>query len=74
MNDTTTPFKEIVTERIGNNILASRIEEVTEEEIKSSKKLFETQNICAHSIVVDYRSWLYDFRSCHICGKGLGTV
>ena len=69
----TEPFVEIVTERIGNHVLASNIRDATEEDILRDKQLHE-QGKCPHNVVVDTLSWMYDFRSCYTCGKGLGTV
>ena len=66
-------FYEKVTDRIGNHILASTVTVATEEQIKEAKDLHENGN-CPHTIVEDEVGWLYDTRSCAICGKGLGTV
>ena len=74
MSDKSKPFKEIVTSRIGDQVLASRLEEATKVEIEEAQKQFKETGKCDHIFCVDTHSWLYDFRDCYICGKGLGTV
>lgn len=68
------PFREIVTQRIGEVIVASNIGQVTEAEIEAARDLFKSTGQCDHSIVWDQHNWLYDIRTCYICEKGLGTV
>ena len=63
-------FREVVTESIGNAVLASRIEEVTEEDIRNTP----TGPDCKHDIVYDERGFYHAFRVCALCGKGRGTV
>lgn len=69
----TKPFVEIVTERIGDVVLASNIREATDEDIKQSEELHK-QGKCPHNIVVDTELYMYDSRDCYTCGKGLGLV
>ena len=69
----TAPFVEIVTERIGDCVLASRIRDVTDKDIRRAERLHK-QGKCPHNVVVDEVSWMYDFRECFTCGKGLGVV
>lgn len=67
------PFFEEVTERIGNCVLASKIRDATKEEIARAAEQHAAGK-CPHNIVVDEYAYMYDFRSCFTCGKGLGTV
>lgn len=66
-------FVETVTDRINQHILASTIRPATDEDIRQAQELHE-QGKCPHNIVVDTELWLYDYRQCYTCGKGLGTV
>lgn len=67
-------MREVVTHRHGDTILASRLEDITECELEKAQKDFESSRECDHSLVKDEPGWLYDFRSCAICGKGLGAI
>ncbi len=73
VNVKTKPFVEIVTERINGFVLASNIRDVTDDDIKQAEELHK-QGKCPHNVVVDTLSYMYDFRECYTCGKGLGTV
>ena len=64
---------EKVREKIGHVVLASDCLEVTEERLDDNLKLFYAGK-CPHEIIEDEDMWLYDVRSCAICGQGLGTV
>lgn len=66
-------FVETVTERIGPHVIASTIRAATPEDIARAKQL-HAKGRCDHSVVKDTDGWLYDIRSCAICGQGLGTV
>lgn len=66
-------FYEEVTEKIGDVILASKLREATNEDIVNSLHLHR-KGKCPHTVVKDEKDWMYDVRSCAICGKGLGTV
>lgn len=55
-------------------VIASKIREATDEEVEAAKVLYNEKKICDHSYVVDETTWMYDFRTCAICGIGLGTV
>jgi hypothetical protein len=55
-------------------VISSKIRDATDEEIDEARKLYNEQKICDHSLVVDTSAYMYDFRTCAICGKGLGTV
>lgn len=65
-------FREVVTEVFCGHITASRIEEPTEEELNA---VFNNKpKPCTHEFVYDERGYLYDTRSCAVCGAGRGTV
>lgn len=64
---------ETVTERIGGHILASTVRPATEEDVRIAREE-HARGECKHNVVEDTSGWLYDTRSCYICGKGLGTV
>ena len=66
-------FFEEVTERIGNHVLASKLHNPSFKEIREAKRL-HLKGECPHTIVRDTQAYMYDFRTCAICGKGLGTV
>ena len=66
-------YVETVTERVGQHVLASTIRPATQEDIDACRKLHEA-GACPHNIVQDEAGWLYDYRSCGVCGAGLGTV
>lgn len=70
---TKTLYYERVTERIGKRVLASVVTPATPEQIAEAKRL-HSEGKCPHTIIVDEAGWMYDFRSCAICGEGLGTV
>ena len=67
------PFVETVTERIGRHIVMSTIRPATKADIEKARKL-HVKGKCPHNVVVDEVGYMYDFRGCFICGKGLGTV
>ncbi len=69
----TTISVETVTDRIGEHVLASTVREANDEDIELAKHLHSLGK-CPHNVVLDEEGWLYDFRSCYTCGKGLGTV
>jgi hypothetical protein len=59
--------------REGRTILISKVRPATKKEIAKERKNF-AQGKCQHTIVEDVPGWLYDFRSCSICGKELGLI
>ena len=67
-------FREVVTERVGPIVIASDIIPVTEDKVLKAKAEFMCSGLCDHSLIYDEKGWLYDFRMCAVCGKGLGTV
>lgn len=73
MSNKTEPFVEIVIERIENYVLASKIRDATKKDIIRAEKLHK-KGKCPHNVVVDTLGYMYDFRDCYTCGKGLGTV
>lgn len=66
-------FYEEVTEVCGSFIICSTVRPATEPEIKEARRLHSTGK-CKHKIIQDEERWMYDFRSCAICGKGLGVI
>lgn len=69
----TSLFVETITGRIGPHILSSTIRPATKEDVAHAKGL-HADGKCDHSVIKDTPGWLYDFRSCAICGTGLGAV
>lgn len=67
-------FREVVTERVGPVVIASDVIPVTEDEVLNAKADFISSGLCDHSLIYDEEDWLFDFRMCAVCGKGLGTV
>ncbi len=67
-------YKELVLERIGSIITASDIEEAKPDEFAAALEHVRSGGVCDHHFVVDEYHWLYDIRSCAVCGIGLGTV
>lgn len=71
-------FVEEVTESIksaafGKAVLASKVRDVTEADIDQSLNAHKLGK-CDGTVVIDDKGWLYDIRSCAVCGNGLGTV
>lgn len=67
------PFCEVVTEKIGDIIIASDVRPATVVEINNAEMLHK-EGKCPHNIVYDERGWMYDFRYCFTCGRGLGVI
>ena len=68
-----TLFHERVAERICRHVLASEVTVATPEQIAHAEQLHALGR-CPHTIVRDEAGWMYDYRWCVTCGKGLGTV
>jgi hypothetical protein len=66
-------FKEVVEEKFCNQIIRSYVVPATKKDIILAKKLHK-QGKCKHDIIKDESGYMYDFRNCAICGKGLGTI
>lgn len=66
-------FFEEVAARSGGDIVLSTVRPATIEEIEEARRLHE-QGECPHNIVVDEKGWMYDYRVCVTCGKGLGAI
>jgi len=67
-------FVETVHERFVGHVIRSDVRPATPEEVQKKKETYEQTGECDHTIVKDDYGWLYDIRSCGICGTGLGTV
>lgn len=57
-----------------NTVISSKIRRATVEEIEDAISKYNSTKECNHSFVIDECSWLYDFRSCAVCGEGLGIL
>lgn len=66
-------FVETVTERFCGHVLASDIRPATQEDIAQAAAL-HARGECPHNIVYDVAGWMYDYRRCGTCGKGLGAI
>lgn len=67
-------YFEEVRERFCGHIISSTVREATNKEIKTAKTNFEKTGKCLHNLIIDEPAWLYDYRSCAICGAGLGAI
>lgn len=56
-----------------SHVLHSKLRKPTIEEVAAEIDN-HASNRCNGTITVDDIGWLYDFRSCAICDRGLGTV
>ena len=66
-------FVETVTKHVCGRVLESTIRPATKNDIELAQELHVKGN-CPHNVVMDEAGWMFDFRSCHTCGKGLGVV
>jgi hypothetical protein len=66
-------FVETVTHTFCGHIVGSTIRSATEDDIQIAQALHAVGK-CTHRVVKDTPGWLYDFRSCFVCGKGLGAI
>ncbi len=64
-------YFEQVIEKIGDKVIASNIREATDNDIAEAWRLHILGN-CPHTIIKDEPGYMYDFRNCVTCGKGLG--
>ena len=55
-------------------IESSKLREASEEEINIAIKEYDENKTCDHSFVIDTAGWMYDTRTCAICGCGLGVI
>jgi hypothetical protein len=67
-------FRETVKSRIGPHIVESDVEPVGENVVKAARQRYKETGRCDHSLIVDESGFLYDIRSCAVCGVGLGAV
>jgi hypothetical protein len=74
MPNTLGAMKEVVTERFAGQIIASTLEDVHDAEIEQERQRVTNGGSCTHSIVKDEPGYLYDIRTCVICGQGLGAI
>jgi hypothetical protein len=66
-------FIEIVEERMGGIITKSINRQATKEEIIQAF-IDYSRGKCKHSLIHDEKGWMYDIRSCLLCGEGLGVI
>lgn len=66
-------YFEKVTNQIGEHVLSSSVTEATPSQIQKAVTL-HAQGKCPHNIIVDEPGYVYDFRKCAVCGKGLGAI
>jgi hypothetical protein len=64
---------EDVQERLGPHVLRSTCRPATVAEVEECVRR-HMEGDCPHTIVQDERGWLYDSRSCAVCGRSLGFV
>lgn len=66
-------YREIVTEQMGEHILASTFREATKAEINETQQSFQ-KGICNHGVFYDKSEWMYDIRKCGACHKTIGFI
>lgn len=72
--NTPEPFYiEIVKQRFGGAVVSSEVRLATFPEFIKAYSLYK-RGQCDHSIIKDERSFMYDYRSCRLCGKELGAI
>lgn len=60
-------------EEIENSTM-STVRPATTAEVATERIRFSATGKCLHRIVRDTKGWLYDTRSCAICGAGIGAI
>ena len=68
------PFIEYDRQYFGEQVLMSKVRPATDAEVEMAKAHYKATKKCDHSVVVDEPGWLYDCRSCFVCGQGLGLI
>jgi hypothetical protein len=66
-------YFEEVKERFAGEIIASTCRPATKAEIDECKRL-HAKGKCPHTIVIDEKAYMYDYRLCGVCGAGLGAI
>lgn len=67
------PYVENVTESFGGQIISSDVTPATEKDVREAQTLHGQGN-CPHNIVTDEAGYMYDTRTCFVCGKFLGLI
>lgn len=67
-------YVETVTERLCGTVLASTIRPATVHEVQRANARYASGGQCDHTLIKDEAGWMYDYRSCAVCGKGLGAI
>lgn len=60
-------------EVISGTIISSTIRDATQSDMDEAEKL-HSEGKCQHRVVWDEPAWLYDYRACYTCGKGMGAI
>ena len=55
-------------------VQSSKLRKATDEEVNKARSEYSKTKRCDHSFMIDESAWMYDFRHCAICGRGLGAV
>ena len=66
-------FEEIIEGSHEYMVVSSKVTPATKAQIKKAQEEFKAGK-CKHQIIYDEAGWLYDVRSCGICGVGLGLI
>lgn len=69
-----TIYVEDVTSRIGEHVVASTCREATLDEVERAVARHAESGECEHNLFTDDSGYMYDVRSCAICGRGLGAI
>ncbi len=67
-------YFEDVKERFCGHITSSTLRDASDDEISDARQQFKKTGKCNHNLIQDTAAWLYDYRDCAICGKGLGAI
>lgn len=66
-------YVENVTEMIAGRVIASTCRKATESEIAETAEK-HARGECDHKVIKDEYGYMYDIRSCAICGKFLDLI
>ena len=67
-------FLEVIKERHGISIIVSDIKEPTKQEVRELKARKCNHDKQPTQLIADEYGFMYDLRSCVLCGKYLGAV
>ncbi len=66
-------YYEEIQEKFLDHVIRSAVRVATMEEIVAAETAAASGH-CPCNIVLDEPGWLYDYRSCATCGRGLGAI